>query len=45
LFLKSYTKGEPCFVTLETGDEFEVSRRKKKEVLVLLNAIAGKKSI
>jgi len=45
LFLKSYTKGEPCFVTLDTGNEFEVSRRKKKDVLDSLRAITGKKSI
>lgn len=45
LFLKSYTKGEPCFVTLDTGEEFEVSRRKKKDVLDSLKAITGKKSI
>lgn len=45
MFLRSYTKGEPCFVQLKTGEEFEVSRRKKKEVLDSLKAKTGKKSI
>lgn len=32
-FLKFYEKGEPCVLHMKNGDEFEVSRRKKAEVL------------
>lgn len=29
-FLSNYTKGEPCFVEMKTGEQFEVSRRRKQ---------------
>jgi two-component system LytT family response regulator len=32
-FIRNYTKGEPCFVELFDGSNFEVSRRKKQEFL------------
>jgi len=31
--IKEYSKGEPCFITMLNGTTFEVSRRKKQEVL------------
>ena len=35
--IKSYTKGEPCVIEMKSGRCFEVSRRKKSEINVLLN--------
>lgn len=35
-FVKEYSKGEPCFVSLKTGQAFEIPRRKKQEVLAKL---------
>lgn len=35
-FVKSYTKGQICMITLNNNDVFEVSRRKKTEILGLL---------
>src|SRR5688572_23235914 len=32
-FIKSYSKGNPCFIDMKDGSTFEVSRRKKTEVL------------
>lgn len=32
-FINNYTKGEPCFITLNSVHTFEVSRRKKQEFL------------
>jgi two-component system, LytTR family, response regulator len=32
-FIKSYTKGEICIIELRTGNTFEVSRRKKTEII------------
>ncbi|HEY1040448.1 MAG TPA: LytTR family DNA-binding domain-containing protein [Bacteroidia bacterium] len=32
-FIKEYTKGEPCFVSMENGTIVELSRRKKQEFL------------
>ena len=32
-FIRSYTKGDPCVITLSIDQSFEVSRRKKTEVL------------
>lgn len=40
--LKSYSKGEPCIITMENGDTVEVSRRKKQEVLEALREVAPK---
>jgi two-component system, LytTR family, response regulator len=37
--IASYTKGEYCILTLDTGEEFEVSRRKKTDVLATLKGI------
>ena len=31
--IREYTKGEPCIIEMKDGREFEVSRRKKQEVL------------
>ncbi len=31
--IKEYTKGEPCIIEMRDGKQFEVSRRKKQEVL------------
>ncbi len=31
--IKEYTKGEPCVIEMRDGRQFEVSRRKKQEVL------------
>ena len=38
-FLKSYEKGELCVLHMQNGDEFEVSRRKKAEVLSKIKLI------
>lgn len=35
-YVKSYTKGQICMITLNNNDVFEVSRRKKTEILGLL---------
>lgn len=35
-FVKEYSKGEPCFVSLKSGQAFEIPRRKKHEVLAKL---------
>lgn len=40
--LKSYSKGEPCIITMENGETIEVSRRKKQEVLEALRLVAPK---
>lgn len=39
-FVSSYSKGKLCFLTMKDGTSFEISRRKKGEILELL---AGKK--
>ncbi len=36
-FVKSYTKGQICMVTLVNGHVFEASRRKKTEILAFLD--------
>ena len=38
-FIKSYSKDFPCMVEMETGFSFEISRRKKSEVLGLLEVL------
>lgn len=35
--IKSYSKGVDCFVTLKSDISFEISRRKKSEILALLH--------
>ncbi len=35
-YIKSYSKGDICTITVSTGEVFEVSRRKKAEVISLL---------
>ncbi len=35
-FLKNYTKGDTCFIELTNNLSYEVSRRKKTEILVVL---------
>lgn len=37
--IKSYSKGFPCIVEMKTGFQFEISRRKKAEVLKLLELL------
>ena len=37
--IKSYSKGEPCIIELKTGQTFEVSRRRKSEILKKLKAL------
>lgn len=37
-FLKSYQKGEVCVLQMSNGESFEVSRRKKAEVLTRIKA-------
>ena len=32
-FISNYSKGEPCFIELKTGEQFEVSRRRKQQFL------------
>jgi len=32
-FLKSYSKGEPCIIEMNSGITFDVSRRRKQEIL------------
>lgn len=41
-YLKSYSKGEPCVITMDNGDTVEVSRRKKQEVLEALRDVSPK---
>jgi two-component system LytT family response regulator len=36
-FIKNYSKGSVCFITLKNNQVFEVSRRKKTEILMLLD--------
>jgi two-component system LytT family response regulator len=38
-YIKSYSKGEPCCIELKTGQSFEVSRRRKAEILKKLHAL------
>lgn len=38
--IRSYTKGEPCFIEMKTGQTFEVSRRRKSEILKRLNILS-----
>lgn len=33
MHIKEYSKGEPCIIEMKDGKQFEVSRRKKQEVL------------
>lgn len=35
-FIKSYSKSEKCFLELQTGEIFEIPRRKKNEVTAFL---------
>jgi two-component system LytT family response regulator len=35
-FIESYTKEEPCLITLQDGKVFEIPRRKKQDILELL---------
>lgn len=35
-YIKSYTKGDICNITVHTGEVFEVSRRKKTDIISLL---------
>lgn len=32
-YIKSYSKGDPCFLELNSGKAFEISRRRKHEIL------------
>lgn len=38
-YIKSYTKDFPCFIEMKTGEEFEISRRKKTEILSQLELL------
>lgn len=38
-FVKEYTKNDPCVVTMTDGKEFEISRRKKQELLDALKSL------
>jgi two-component system, LytTR family, response regulator len=38
--LKSYSKTEPCVITMDNGETLEISRRKKQEVLESLKSIS-----
>lgn len=38
-FIKSYSKGESCLIELKTDHTFEVSRRRKSEILKKLKAL------
>ncbi|MNK06336.1 Transcriptional regulatory protein YehT [compost metagenome] len=42
-FIVKYSKGEPCILTMENSQTFEVSRRKKQEILDKLNSRKAKK--
>lgn len=37
-YIKEYSKGDPCIVTLIDGKQFEVARRKKQEILERLKS-------
>lgn len=36
-YLKTYSKGHTCLISLTNGESFEVSRRKKSEILAILD--------
>ncbi len=38
-FIKSYTKSDPCIILMNDGSEFEISRRKRTQVLSTLKNI------
>jgi two-component system LytT family response regulator len=38
-FIKSYSKGEVCVIDLKSGQSFEVSRRRKSEILKRLKSV------
>jgi two-component system LytT family response regulator len=40
-YLKGYTKGDTCILELTTGHTFEVSRRKKTEIICKLKSLAN----
>jgi two-component system LytT family response regulator len=40
-YLKGYTKGEVCIIELTSGHHFEVSRRKKTEIIGKLKTLVG----
>jgi two-component system LytT family response regulator len=40
-YIKSYTKKEPCIIEMKNGNSFEISRRKKTEILGMLKSILG----
>lgn len=40
-YLKGYTKGEVCIIELTSGNHFEVSRRKKTEIISKLKLLVG----
>lgn len=37
--IKSYSKSEPCMLTLSNGYELEISRRKKTELIALMDSL------
>jgi two-component system, LytTR family, response regulator len=37
--IKTYSKGDPCIVTMQNGQSFEMSRRKKQEALEMINVL------
>lgn len=37
--IKSYSKGSDCFIVLKNGTVFDISRRKKAEILAVLSAV------
>jgi two-component system LytT family response regulator len=39
--ISGYTKGEPCIIELKNGSSFEISRRKKTEVISQLKKLIG----
>lgn len=39
IHVKSYSKSEPCILTLANGYEIEISRRKKTELIALMDSI------
>ncbi len=39
-YLKGYTKGEVCIIELRSGQTFEVSRRKKTEIISKLKSLS-----
>lgn len=38
-YIDSYTKNNPCFIIMKNGEQFEISRRKKAEILTVLSTI------